>query len=141
VRHDSELAHHSLNCLIQLSSLNGSVMTKKEARMEYLANYLREFLTLLQQLRVANSIQPMEALGFSNMVRKLILFFPPSLMVGLEPQLLEAYLKQVTELTCHFMKAAAMQSNAVIKMSMKSALSNITNVVIQLPRVKLLFKL
>ena len=108
MRHDSELAHHTLNCLIQLSSLNGSVMAKKEARLEYLSNYLREFLGLLQQLRAANcAIQPMEALGCSNIVRKLILFFPPSVMVCIDPKLLEQYLQQVTELTCSFMKAAA----------------------------------
>ena len=35
VRHDSELAHHTLNCLVQLSSLNGSAMTKKENRVGY----------------------------------------------------------------------------------------------------------
>ncbi len=108
IRHDSELAHHTLNCLIQLSSLNGSVMTKKETRLEYLSNYLRSFLGLLDQLRMGGCvIQPIEALGFSNIVRKLILFFPPSLMVCIESKLLEKYLHQVTHLTCHFMKAAS----------------------------------
>jgi len=112
VRHDSELAHHSLNCLIQLSSLNGSVMAKKDARMEYLANYVKEFLSLLQQLKAGGSVQPNEALGFSNIVRKLILFFPPSMMTSLESNLLEAYLKQVTELTCHFMKASVVNRSS-----------------------------
>ena len=103
VRHDSELCHHTLNCLIQLSSLNGSVMTKKEARIEYLVNYVTAFLSMLESL---GSIQPMEALGCSNIVRKIMLFFPPSILINLPQPLLEAYLKQITQMTCHFMKAA-----------------------------------
>ena len=106
VRHDSELAHHSLNCLVQLSSLNGSVMTKKEIRLEYLAGFLREFLGLLASLRGLGSIQPMEALGCSNIIRKLMIFFPPSLHASLPDELFKEYLNQITELTCHFMKAA-----------------------------------
>ena len=92
--------------VIQLSSLNGSVMTKKENRIEYLANYVTSFLGMLDSLRNAGSIQPMEALGCSNIVRKIMLFFPPSILINLQPPLLEAYLKQITQLTCHFMKAA-----------------------------------
>ena len=109
VRHDSELAHHTLNCLIQLSSLNGSVMTKKEARVEYLANYVTNFLGMLDSLRATGSIQAMEALGCSNIIRKIMLFFPPSILINLQQPLLEAYLKQITQLTCHFMKAATHQ--------------------------------
>ena len=106
IRHSEELAHHTLNCLIQLSSLNGSVMTKKETRVEYLGAYVTEFLGFVNHLKQLGSIRPMEALGCSNIVRKLILFFPPNLMVGLPEGLLQSYLKQVTELTCAFMKAA-----------------------------------
>ncbi len=127
VRHDSELAHHTLNCLIQLSSLNGNVMAKKEARVEYLANYLAEFLGLLQQLKaVGNGIQPMEALGCSNIVRKLILFFPPSLMVNVRQELLEEYLKQITELTSHFMKASTHQSSVKPRIHCARAFSVVT---------------
>ena len=66
MRHDSELAHHTLNCLVQLSSLNGSAMTKKENRVGYLVNYLSHFLRLMDNLRALGSIRPMEALGCSN---------------------------------------------------------------------------
>ena len=57
------------------------------------------------------SIQPMEALGCSNIVRKIMLFFPPSILINLQPPLLEAYLKQITQLTCHFMKAATQKDS------------------------------
>jgi hypothetical protein len=106
VRHDSELAHHSMACLVQLSSLNGSVLSKKEDRLQYLANYLTHFLRLLQRLGQAGSIQPNEALGCSNIIRKVMLFFPPSILTSLHPQLLEQFLQHVTHLTCHFMKAS-----------------------------------
>eukprot|EP00094_Tigriopus_californicus_P000138 TCALIF_00134-PA protein Name:"Similar to xpo4 Exportin-4 (Xenopus laevis)" AED:0.05 eAED:0.05 QI:354/0.88/0.9/1/1/1/10/107/1127 len=109
IRSDSELTHHSLNCLIQLSSLSGSVMTKKETRLEYLTNYIKEFLTLLHNLKELGSIRPMEALGCSNMIRRLMLFFPPCLLNNIDQGVLGAYLKQITELTCHFMKAATLK--------------------------------
>jgi len=78
-------------------------MTKKEARVEYLVNYVTNFLSMLENL---GAIQPMEALGCSNIVRKVMLFFPPSILINLPQPLLEAYLKQITQMTCHFMKAA-----------------------------------
>ena len=87
-------------------------MTKKENRIEYLANYVTNFLGMLDSLRTAGSIQPMEALGCSNIIRKIMLFFPPSILINLQQPLLEAYLKQITQLTCHFMKAAT-QKDAV----------------------------
>ena len=34
MRHESELAHHSMACLVQLSSLNGYVFAKKEDRLQ-----------------------------------------------------------------------------------------------------------
>ena len=57
VRHDSELAHHSLACLVQLSSLNGYVFAKKEDRLNYLSNYLQHLLQLLQGLGQSGTIQ------------------------------------------------------------------------------------
>ena len=112
VRHDSELSHHTINCLIQLSSLNGTVMTKKEVRLEYLTNYVMQLLAFLNSLS-GGSIHPMEALGCSNILRKIMLFFPPSLQVNIQPQsLLEEYLKQITQLTCHFMKEASKSTSS-----------------------------
>ena len=107
VRHDSELSHHTINCLVQLSSLNGTVMTKKENRLEYLTNYMSHFLGFIKNLEKTGSIMPMEALGCSNIFRKIMLFFPPSLQINLPGPVLEEYLKQLTQLTCHFMKEAS----------------------------------
>ena len=40
-------------------------------------------------------------------VRKLMLFFPPAVLANVPEELLKRYLEQITELTCHFMKASS----------------------------------
>ena len=87
-------------------------MPKRENRSEYLTYYLKEFLGMIQVLKQMGSIQPMEALGCSNIIRKLMLFYPPSIMTTIDQDLLQGYLKEITTLTCHFMKAAS-QKNTV----------------------------
>jgi hypothetical protein len=47
VRENPQLAHHSLNCLVQLASLNGTVFADKDVRVQYLANYMQNFLNLV----------------------------------------------------------------------------------------------
>ena len=75
-------------CLTQLSSLNGFVFGKKEDRLNYLSNYVTHFLKFLQGLGQSGTIQPNEALGCSNIVRKVMLFFPPAIMTNLHPQVI-----------------------------------------------------
>ena len=36
-----------------------------------------------------------------------MLFFPPAVLANVPEELLKAYLEQITELTCHFMKASS----------------------------------
>ena len=85
-------------CLVQLSSLNGYVFAKKEDRLAYLSNYLTHFMTLLQKLQEMGNLTPNEALAISNIVRKIMLFFPASILTNLHPQLLEEYLQKITQL-------------------------------------------
>ena len=96
-------------CLVQLSSLNGYVFAKKEDRLNYLSNYLTHFLQLLQKLQEIGNVSPNEALAISNIVRKIMLFFPASILTNLHPELLQEYLGKITQLTCHFMKASTSQ--------------------------------
>ncbi len=70
-----------------------------------MCNYLTHFLGLLQRLGQSGSIQAAEALGCSNIIRKIMLFFPPSILVTLDSQILGQFLQQITQLTCHFLKA------------------------------------
>lgn len=48
-----------------------------------------------------------EALGISNIIRNLITYFPPRLMVSLPQDLVRHFLDQVTRLTCFFAEGAA----------------------------------
>ncbi|XP_067013326.2 exportin-4 isoform X2 [Anabrus simplex] len=108
VRNDKMLSHHTMNCLVQLASLNGAVFVDKEVRIQYLTTYMQGFLNLVSS--TAN-IPDHEALGISNAVRKLLLFFPPLLLVSMPPDLLQSFLTQLTELTCHFAEGAAQEES------------------------------
>lgn len=46
-----------------------------------------------------------EALGISSIIRKLILFYPPTIMVSVEAELLQKYLEQLVSLSCAFLRA------------------------------------
>ena len=46
-----------------------------------------------------------EALGLSSIIRKLILFYPPTIMVSVEAELLQKYLEQLVSLSCAFLRA------------------------------------
>lgn len=49
VRYNSEMAHHSLQCLAQLASLNGPVFPDDKARAQYLDHFLQAFLACLTE--------------------------------------------------------------------------------------------
>ena len=60
VRHVSELAYHTLNCLMQLSSLNGSTMTKKEncvGCLNYLCHFLLKPMLFFPPVVLANALE------------------------------------------------------------------------------------
>ena len=107
VRTDDVLSHHTLNCLVQLASLNGQTISTKELRLQYLSNYLNSFSTLVTNITVSGRVSAKESLGLSAMIRKLILFYPPSILVMVQQELLQKYLEQVVTLTCGFMRAGS----------------------------------
>lgn len=46
--HDQQpIAHHALNCLVQLASLNGSIMSRDETKIQYLHAYMEGLLNLV----------------------------------------------------------------------------------------------
>lgn len=49
VRNIDELAHHALNCLVQLASLSGGIVNNDESRLKYLNNYLVNFFQLISK--------------------------------------------------------------------------------------------
>lgn len=50
-----------------------------------------------------------QALGISNIIRKLILFFPPPLLITMPSDLLQSFFEQLTQLTCRFSEGAAQE--------------------------------
>ena len=107
VRSDDIISHHTLNCLVQLASLNGQTMNTKELRLQYLSNYISSFSSLVTNITASGNVAAKEALGLSAMIRKLILFYPPSILVMVQQELLQKYLEQVVTLTCGFMRAGS----------------------------------
>ncbi|XP_073971711.1 exportin-4-like isoform X1 [Rhodnius prolixus] len=103
IRYNPQLSHHSLSCLSQLASLNGPTLTDREQRIAYFTNYIQSFLKLITSIEVLDR----EALGISNIIRNLITYFPPRLMVSLPQDLVRHFLDQVTRLTCFFAEGAA----------------------------------
>lgn len=103
IRDIPNLAHHSLSCLAQLASLNGTTVSEKEHRTQYFMNYIQCFIKLVSSIEVLDR----EALGVSNIIRNLLTYYPPNLMVTLPEDLLYNFLEQVTRLTCFFTEGAA----------------------------------
>ena len=106
IRSNSNIAHHTLSCLVQLASLNGQTLTVKNLRLEYLSNYVRSLTQLVDNIGRTGSVPGKEALGISTIVRKLILFFPPNVLVNIGVELLQKYLEQLVTLSCGFLQTS-----------------------------------
>ncbi|GFY41887.1 exportin-4 [Trichonephila inaurata madagascariensis] len=107
VRENPDLCHHTLQCFHQLASLNGCVMNKKEDR----CSYLRWFIENLLQLLTSGPLKDYEAIGISNIISRLHVFFPAAYISTLPAEILQAYLVKLTELTCHFAERASQEED------------------------------
>lgn len=105
VRNNESIRHHSLTCLIQLASLNGQTLSAKNVRQEYVANYIRGLIQLIDNIGQTGQIGGKEALGLSSIIRKLILFYPPTILVTVQNDLKQKYLEQLVSLSCAFLRA------------------------------------
>ncbi|XP_063971922.1 exportin-4-like isoform X2 [Diachasmimorpha longicaudata] len=106
VRTNPQLAHHARNCLVQLASLNGSVVAMHGAQVEYLTVYLKEFLKLVSNIEIIDQ----EALGIATIIRKIITFFRPALN-SVPEDILRSFMEQVSRLTCIFAEGAAQEES------------------------------
>ncbi|XP_046399517.1 exportin-4-like [Ischnura elegans] len=130
VRENPDLSHLSLACLTQLASLNGAVVSAENTRIHYLTHYIQAFLKLVNSVQIMDR----EALGISNIVRKLLVYSPPPVLAGLptlrvespsspiagaspsagfqpEEHLFHTFLHQMTKLTCQFAMGAALEES------------------------------
>ncbi len=108
VRSLPDLCHHTLNCLTQLASLNGPVMSNKDVRVQYISHYLTQFVHFVGGVE----LRAQESLGVSAIFRKLVLFFPPDTLSALNPDLLQTVFLHCTRLTCKFAEQAERESNS-----------------------------
>ncbi|XP_012280513.1 exportin-4 isoform X2 [Orussus abietinus] len=106
VRTYPQLGHHARNCLVQLGSLSGTVLTSDDVKLQYLELYVQEFLKLLSSIDVIDQ----EAVGIANMFRKIGTFFRPTLLT-LQKDMLQSLIQEMTRLTCLFSAGAAQEES------------------------------
>lgn len=56
VKDYDELSYHALTCLVQLASLNGSIMTSDEVKLQYLKSYMENFTKLVSRYELLSLI-------------------------------------------------------------------------------------
>lgn len=109
VRSNPQLAHHAMNCLIQLASLHGRIMSADEIKVQYLTNYIQRFLKLILSIEISDQ----EANGITNIIRKINYFFQSTLK-SLPENLYKSFMEQLTRLTCLFIVCAAQEDSVII---------------------------
>lgn len=132
VRHNQEMATHSLQCLSQLASLNGPVLPNQEACSKYLSNYLTNFLHFIQKyanhtteliyhwvtytypqlmLCSCEGLQEQEALGVATIILHLTTFYSTRLFASLPEDLVVTFLQSLAAITSMFCQAAAKEES------------------------------
>lgn len=142
VRSNPQLAHHAMNCLIQLASLHGRIVSVEEVKVQYLTNYMQRFLKLVLSIEIGDQ----EANGITNIIRKINYFFQSSLN-SLPEDLYKPFMEQITRLTCLFIECAAQEESVIIiasisfefvsEFQLQRSLSKFNHNVFKIPFMKL----
>lgn len=103
VRDIPDLQRQTATCLVQLSTVYGSIMNKKENKLKFFVNYFNNFLQLITT--VLPNIKREEALPFSQIVRTLIPYsrYPGMTMVF---EFLKTILPSMYTMTSNFAEGA-----------------------------------
>lgn len=103
VRSNPDLLNSSLTCLVQLASLSGVVVSASNSKQQYLESYVSSFV------RILAFIQPSERemLGISQIYRRLIQFFTPTMIASTPP----AFLQYLTTYTCHCIRGSVVEES------------------------------
>ncbi|VVC37256.1 Hypothetical protein CINCED_3A011540 [Cinara cedri] len=107
VRDISHIAYYGLNCLVQLSSINGNIWADTNERMKYMQNYIEYFIKLVSTVRILDR----ESIGISTIVKRIISGFTPSSFNQFSHDLVDRFLENVTHLTCRFAEGATAEGN------------------------------
>ncbi|XP_022081901.1 exportin-4-like isoform X2 [Acanthaster planci] len=105
VRQNVEMCHHALQCLAQLASLSGPVLSSDKVTAEYLSHYVQ---CLLQMLN-STALQDHEAISIATIFNSLVTRFPPSALLAIPSDLLTSFVTCVSSLTCLFGRKAALE--------------------------------
>ncbi|XP_059177669.1 exportin-4-like isoform X2 [Physella acuta] len=105
-RFNSEMAHHSIQCLVQLASLNGLIFTK-ETQPQYLAQFIEGFLQMLSQI----DLQEYENFSVASIFKNLLLMFPIQNFNSLDVVLFKSFVQTLTALTCSMSQLAAQEES------------------------------
>ncbi|CAH0552668.1 unnamed protein product [Brassicogethes aeneus] len=97
IRDQEELAHHALACLVQLSTLNGPVVSEEAESIKYLQNFVVNFLNLVSNV----TIRKRESVAIANIVNKLN-YFSDNDLRKLPKELTESMYDEFSRLTCSF---------------------------------------
>lgn len=95
VRDIPALQQKAMNCIVQLSSLNGPLMNNPANKLEYVARFIRTFVELFSNLELKSC----EAIGVATVLRKLLLYNLPD---GLAPEVREMFLAFMYMVTSKF---------------------------------------
>lgn len=108
VRNEEQIAHHAMSCLVQLATLNGAVMWRKDAKVQYLQSYMEGLLNLISNL----DFYDREALGISNVIRKLVMFFYTTYLMQLPENMMQNFLETLARITCRFAENSSKEDAA-----------------------------
>lgn len=108
VREIPQLQRKNLTCIVQLSTLNGTVFANAQARLNYIVNYLSKYLQLLFSIQVKD----VEALGFATIFRKVLLYHPPN--KNLPTDIVTSMLQHMFTLSCSFCEASIREESVSV---------------------------
>lgn len=110
IRMNPQLAHHGMTCMVQLSSLGGPVLSARAIRMQYITNYLQNFIKLVTSVQILDR----EALGTSYIIFQIVSHYPIDQLMSLQSTLAQSFFEQFTKITCDFAMGAAQEESVCI---------------------------
>ncbi|RUS87296.1 hypothetical protein EGW08_004976 [Elysia chlorotica] len=114
-RFNSEMAHHSMQCLVQLACLNGAIF-KLPAHTDDSNSILKTSFEILIRLYFSHifpriDLQDYENFGVACIFKNLVLMFPVHDFNLLDVTLFKSFIETLTSLTCKIGQSAAQEES------------------------------
>ena len=98
----SELSHHSMQCLTQLASVAGAVFSDDDALVKYMTHYITCLLGIINIHHWTGH----QAHGLANIIFCLVDISPIKVLISVPQQLVTMLLEAMTFLNCTFLEAS-----------------------------------